>query len=83
MTEALIGALSRREPTRESVFIGTVVSASSGRVSVSGIAREPLSCRWSDEFRLVLDEGTAVGRSVVVVLAAGQPVIICAIDEGA
>lgn len=83
MTQPLIDALSWREPSRELGHIGRVVSADPARVSVSGIALEPVSCKWSDDFAAVIDSGKAVGRKVLVVLAAGQPVIVCAISEGA
>ncbi len=61
----------------KSPLTGTIVSASTTRVTVSGVADQPMPCDWSPQFAAEVATATAslVGRKVLVNMVDGQPIV--------
>lgn len=70
----------------KTLYRGTIVSASTTRVLVSGIGDQPVACDWSPAFAAEVAASTTVslaGRKVLVHMVDGkQPVISHSIIVG-
>ncbi len=61
----------------KSLYRGVIVSASTARVTVSGIADQPVPCDWSPQFaaEVAAAATSMTGRKVLVHMVDGQPVV--------
>jgi hypothetical protein len=72
-----IARFVREQLPPKSPLVGVIVSASTARVSVSGIADQPVPCDWSPAFAAEVASAVAplAGRKVLVHMVDGQPIV--------